>query len=149
MTTGIHRILVPIDFSEPSGRALEDAIALAKKFEAELHLIHCYQVYPESMVGVRYEIAAPAIEERQIREAALGRLTDWREKATAEGVSVELHVAMDRPSHGIVALAEKLPADLIVIGSHGLTGLRHVLLGSVAERVIRHAPCPVLTVKRR
>ena len=147
--TRIHRILVPIDFSEHSERALEDAVALAKKFEAELHLIHCYQVYPESMVSVRYELAAPAMDEQQVRDAALGRLTDWREKATAQGVSAELHLAMDRPSHGIVSLAEKLPADLIVIGTWGLTGLQHVLLGSVAERVIRHAPCPVLTVKGR
>ena len=144
-----RRILVPVDFSEHSARALDDAIGLAKKFGAELHLLHCYEVYPAGAVGFPYNVAIPETYEREIREAATARLTSWREKVTAQGVRAEQHLVMDRPSHGIAALAEKLPADLIVIGTYGLTGLKHVLLGSVAERTVRHAPCPVLTVKRR
>jgi universal stress protein A len=143
----IRKILVAVDFSEHSQRALDDAIGLAKKFGAELHLLHCYQIYPGDEVGFPSTVALPESYEQSIRSAAAARLAGWLEKVTAQGVRAERHVAMDRPSHGIVALAEKLPADLIVIGTYGLTGLKHVLLGSVAERVIRHAPCPVLTVK--
>jgi universal stress protein A len=143
----IHRILVAIDFSEHSQRALGEAIGLAKKFGAELHLVHCYQVQPVEAIGAPYGVVVPESYERAIREAAVARLADWREKVIAEGVRAEQHLALDRPSLGIVALAEKLPADLIVVGTHGLTGLKHVLLGSVAERVVRHAPCPVLTVR--
>ena len=146
MTT-MRRILVAIDFSEYSQRALDEAVVFAKKFGAELHLIHCYHVYPEESVGFPYNVSVPANYEREIRKAATAHLAGWLEKVTAQGIRAEQHVAMDRPSHGIVALAEKLSADLIVIGTYGLTGLKHVLLGSVAERVIRHAPCPVLTVK--
>ena len=144
----IRRILVPVDFSEYSARALDDAIGLAKKLKAEVHLLHCYQIYPAGAVGFPYNVAIPDTYEREIREGASAHLARWLEKATAQGVRAEQHLAVDRPSHGIVALAEKLPADLIVIGTYGLTGLKHVLLGSVAERVLRHAPCPVLTVKK-
>jgi universal stress protein A len=145
----IHRILVAVDFSEHSEQALEDAITLAKEFGAELHLVHCYEVYPAGAIGFPYNVTIPDSFEREIRESATAHLASWREKVTAQGVRAEQHLVMDRPSHGIVALADKLSADLIVIGTYGLTGLKHVLLGSVAERVLRHAPCPVLTVKRR
>jgi nucleotide-binding universal stress UspA family protein len=144
----IHRILVPVDFSEHSERALEEAIGLAKRFQAELHLLHCYQVYPAGAVGFPYDVALPESYERAVRESATARLSSWREKASAQGIRVEQHLSVDFPSHGIVELAEKLPADLIVIGTRGLSGVKHVLLGSVAERTIRHAPCPVLTIKR-
>lgn len=143
----IHRILVPVDFSEHSARALEEAIGLAKRFGAELHLLHCYQIYPAGAVGFPYDVALPESYERAVRESATARLSGWREKAIAQGIRVEQHLSVDFPSHGIVELAEKLPADLIVIGTRGLSGLKHVMLGSVAERTIRHAPCPVLAVK--
>jgi len=143
----IRRILVPVDFSEHSQHALDEAIGLAKRFDAEVHLIHCYQVYPAGAVGFPYDVALPESYERAVREGATARLSDWREKATARGVRVEQHLSVDFPSHGIVQLAEKLPADLIVMGTRGLSGFKHVLLGSVAERTIRHAPCPVLTGK--
>jgi nucleotide-binding universal stress UspA family protein len=144
----IHRILVPVDFSEHSHHALDEAIELAKRFGAEVHLIHCYQVYPAGAVGYPYDVALPESYERAVREAATAQLSDCRAKATARGVRVEQHLSVGPPSHGIVELAEKLPADLIVMGTRGLSGLKHVLLGSVAERTIRHAPCPVLTVKQ-
>jgi nucleotide-binding universal stress UspA family protein len=143
----IRRILVAVDFSEHSRRALDDAIALAKKFGAELHLLHCYQVYPVEAVGYPYYVAVPESYDRAIQEGARAQLSSWLEKVSAQGVRAEQHLEVDHPSHGIVALAEKLSADLIVVGTYGLTGLKHALLGSVAERVIRHAPCPVLTVK--
>ena len=147
----IRRILVPVDFSEHSERALADAIDLAEQFGAELHLLHCYEIFPDRTGSVLYDAIAalPENYEREIRNAATAQLARWRERATARGVRAELHLVADRPSRGIATCAEKLPADLIVIGTHGLTGLKHVLLGSVAERTVRDAPCSVLTVKHR
>jgi nucleotide-binding universal stress UspA family protein len=144
----IHRILVPIDFSEHSDRALELAIGLAKTLGAELHLLHCYQLFPTGAAAASYDVMIPESYERAIRESATASLSRWREKASAQGILAEKHIRADIPANGIVALAEELPADLIVMGTRGLTGFQHVLLGSVAERTVRLAPCPVMTVKR-
>lgn len=141
----IDRILVPVDFSDHSQRAFEEAIALARWFDAELHLLHCYQLDP---IGVSpYGIVIPETFEHDVRMAALQRLSEWRDKATAQGLRVREHITVHFPSEEIVSVAERLGIDLIVMGTRGLTGFKHVLLGSVAERTIRHAPCPVLTVK--
>jgi nucleotide-binding universal stress UspA family protein len=143
----IARILVPVDFSDHSQRAFEEAIGLARSCGAELHLLHCYQLDP---IGVSpYGIAVPETFERDIRMAAMQRLSEWRDKATAQGLRVREHITVHFPSEEIVAAAERHAIDLIVMGTRGLTGFKHVLLGSVAERTIRHAPCPVLTVKSR
>jgi nucleotide-binding universal stress UspA family protein len=144
----IHKILVPVDFSEHSQRALDEAIGLAKKFGAELHLLHCYQLYPVGATGAPYDIVLPETLERAIREGASGLLSEWKQKAAGQGVQVQEHLDAGAPSSGIADLAEKLGADLIVMGSRGLTGLKHLMLGSVAERTIRIAPCPVLIVKQ-
>jgi nucleotide-binding universal stress UspA family protein len=146
---GIRKILVPVDFSDHSARALEEAIGLAKTFRAEMHLLHCYRINPGAITPAMapYGIVIPESFERDVRMAALRRLSEWRDKVSAEGITVQEHLTAHFPSEEIVAMAEKLPADLIVMGTSGLTGLKHVLLGSVAERTIRLAPCPVLTVK--
>jgi nucleotide-binding universal stress UspA family protein len=140
-----HRILVPVDFSDHSQRAFDVAIGLAKTFGAELHLLHCYQIHPTSIAP--YGIVVPETFEHDIRMAALQRLSEWREKATAQGVRAREHITAHFPAEEIAATAEHLGVDLIVMGTRGLTGLKHVLLGSVAERTIRIAKCPVLTVK--
>lgn len=142
---GFRKILVPVDFSDHSARALEAAMALARTFGAELHLLHCYQINVGAISP--YGIVLPESFERDVREAALTRLAEWRDKVSAEGIPVEEHITPQFPSEAIVQKAEELPADLIVMGTRGLTGLKHVLLGSVAERTLRLAPCPVLTVK--
>jgi nucleotide-binding universal stress UspA family protein len=140
-----HRILVPVDFSDHSQSAFDMAIGLAKTFGAELHLLHCYQIHPTSIAP--YGIVVPETFEHDIRMAALQRLSEWREKATAQGVRVREHITAHFPAEEIATTAEQLGIDLIVMGTRGLTGLKHVLLGSVAERTIRLAKCPVLTVK--
>jgi nucleotide-binding universal stress UspA family protein len=142
----LHKILVPIDFSEHSRRALDEAIGLALKFDAELHLLHCYQLYPLGGIPP-YDVVMPADLERGIREGALELLAEWRKQADARGVKVMAHLATGAASSTIADLAETIGADLIVMGTHGRTGLTHVLLGSVAERTIRITPCPVLTMK--
>ena len=84
---------------------------------------------------------------REFREAAESKLNEWTEKAAASGVEVESILTSRFPSEAIAATAKEGGADLIVMGTRGLTGLAHIVLGSVAERTIRIAPCPVLTVK--
>jgi nucleotide-binding universal stress UspA family protein len=143
--TEIHKILVPVDFSEHSQRALDEAIGLARKFDAELHLLHCYQIHPQAIAP--YGIVVPETFEHDVRMAALQRLSEWRDKASAQGVRVKEHITAHFPSEEISLMADRLGVDLIVMGTRGLTGLKHVLLGSVVERTIRIAHCPVLTVK--
>ncbi len=140
-----RKILVPVDFSEHSARALEHAKGLAKVFAAELHLLHCYPINVGAVLP--YGIVIPESLEHDVRKAALERLAEWREKVSAEGIAVQEHITPQVPFEAIAATAEQLGADLIVMGTRGLTGLKHVLLGSVAERTLRIAPCPVLTVK--
>jgi len=141
----IHKILVPVDFSEHSRRALHEAIGFAKAFRAELHLLHCYALHVTAIDP--YGIAVPEAYDRQLREAAGQRLSEWCSEARAQKVIAKQHVTAQSPFTEIAALAERLGVDLIVMGTRGLSGLKHVLLGSVAERTIRIAPCPVLTVK--
>jgi nucleotide-binding universal stress UspA family protein len=141
----IHKILVPVDFSEHSQRALDEAIAFATTFGAEVHLLHSYQIHPQAIAP--YGIVVPETYEHDVRMAALRQLAEWRDKVSAAGCKVQEHLTAHFPSEAIAEMAERLKVDLIVMGTRGLTGLKHVLLGSVAERTIRTAPCPVLTVK--
>ena len=145
-TKKMETILVPLDFSEHSEEALEYAVWLGRTFGAKLHLLHCYQVNPGSISP--YGPALTVDFTREAREAAVAKLHEWGEKASADGVEVAEHLSQTFPSEGIANAASELEADLIVMGTRGLTGLKHVLLGSVAERTIRLAPCPVLTVSR-
>ncbi|MDH3213250.1 MAG: universal stress protein [Myxococcales bacterium] len=141
----IQVILVAVDFSPHAERALETAVELAKVFGAKVHLLHCYQI---NLGGISpYGLAIPETFDRDVRAAAQRKLDEWGEKVRAEGVEVESHVSSMFPGITIPATAQELGADLIVMGTRGLTGLKHILLGSVAERTIRVAACPVLTVK--
>jgi len=140
-----RKILVPVDFSEHSEKAVEMARELARAFDAKLLLLHCYQVNPGAVSP--YGIVLPEGFDREVREAAARRLEEWRDKAGADGVDAEARLSSTFPSMGIADMATEEKADLIVMGTRGLSGLKHVLLGSVAERTLRTAPCPVLTVK--
>jgi nucleotide-binding universal stress UspA family protein len=145
VTRRIEKILVPVDFSEHSARALEMAIDLAKAFGAEIHLLHCYQIQPLSISP--YGIALPEDFDREVREGAERRMDEWRAKVMLEEIEVGVHLSSRFPSLQISETASEVGADLIVMGTRGLTGIKHALLGSVAERTLRLAPCPVLTVK--
>ena len=140
-----RRILVPVDFSDHSSRAVETARDLAKAFDAKLLLLHCYQVNPGAVSP--YGLVLPEGFDREVREAAARRLEEWRDKAASDGVDAEARLSATFPSMGITDAAVEEKADLIVMGTRGLSGIKHVLLGSVAERTLRTAPCPVLTVK--
>ena len=141
----LEQILVPLDFSSHSAAALEHAIDLARHFEAQIHLLHCYSTYIGAMAP--YGLAVPENFERECREAAVGQVEQWAQKVRAAGLAVETSVDPAPPAEAIVGVAERIGADLIVMGSRGLTGLKHVLLGSVTERSLRAASCPVLVVK--
>lgn len=143
--TEVRTILIPIDFSADSAKALDEGIGLAKVFGAKVHLLHCYQI---NAGGVSpYGLVFSEDLDREVREAAERGLDQWRGRVAAEGVEIETAVTSLFPSEAISKTAREIGADLIVMGTRGLTGLQHVLLGSVAERTVRIAPCPVLTVK--
>ncbi|HEY5658671.1 MAG TPA: universal stress protein [Myxococcota bacterium] len=139
------KILVPVDFSSHSARALDYAMGLARHFDGKIYLLHSYPVHIERIAA--YGMTVPENFEQECRDAAAQHLHKWVEKVSAEGVKVEAIVTPTFASEAIVKRAEQIGADLIVMGTRGLTGVSHVLLGSVAERTIRHAPCPVMTVK--
>ena len=143
----IRTILVPVDFSDHARAALEEATALAESAGAAIHLLHCYSIRPE--VVDLYGTTLPEGLDRDLRQATLRRLEEWAEPVRARGVSVEVHAEARLPGEQIVATAEALGADLIAMGTRGSTGLQHVLLGSVAERTLRRAPCPVWVTRRR
>ena len=142
---GFRKILVPVDFSTHSSRALQTAIELAKAFGAKLHLLHCYQINVGAISP--YGLVIPESFDRDIRDAATKQLEQWRDKVTAQKIEVEYEVSPMFPSEAIASTAERIGADLIVMGTRGLSGIKHVMLGSVAERTVRIAPCPVLTLK--
>jgi nucleotide-binding universal stress UspA family protein len=143
--TIFQNILVPIDFSDHSEAALESAIQLAKTFGSELCLLHCYAI---NLGGVPpYGVSLPPTYYDEIRDTASQKLDRWLEKATAEGVKARPLLSSTCPSEEIPLMAEDLGSDLIVMGTRGLSGIKHLTLGSVAERTLRAAPCPVLTLR--
>ena len=149
--TPIKRILVAVDFSECSWLALARADELAKALGAKLHLLHVWQapafVSPEAMVGVtpREQTLAQLVH----REAEK-LLESFVQRARDAGIGVEsARVADGDPARTIVEEADKGDYDLIAIGTHGRTGLSHLLLGSVAEKVVRKASRPVISVREK
>ncbi|MFQ5515541.1 MAG: universal stress protein [Myxococcota bacterium] len=139
------RILVPVDFSPHSRRAVDLAVGLAKTFSATIHLLHAYHL--SAALTAPDPMVLPAAFWEDVRDSAARKLEKTAELVTREGVTVESHLSSDPPSAAIERAARELSADLIVMGTRGLTGLKHILLGSVAERTVRTAPCPVLTVR--
>lgn len=140
----VERILVPVDFSEHARLALTFATELAAIYGAGLDLLHVIDqvVYPDFYPPLIPPIEAARNELQARSEEKLAELL--AQVPQAKGTT---HVGWGQPYPEIVHLAEQLPADLIVLASHGLTGFRHMLLGSVAEQVVRAAPCPVFTLK--
>jgi nucleotide-binding universal stress UspA family protein len=139
-----EKILVPVDFSEHSTAALEVAVELASVFDSKLHLLHCYQIQPGGVSP--YGIAIPSDYFTEIRDTAARQLAEWQEKHVPAAIPVDASTMSEFPSKAIAMTAEKIGADLIVMGTRGLSGFKHVMLGSVAERTVRIAPCPVMTV---
>jgi nucleotide-binding universal stress UspA family protein len=146
----IRIILVATDFSDDANAALEAASELAKLCGSELKLLHAYHVDIPAIYG-RFggDFVIPQNILEPIRQAAEASIQALVEGEAAKGTDVRGRAVMEHASRAILDEAERLPADLIVMGTRGLTGLKHVLVGSTAERVVRLATCPVLTVKAK
>jgi len=145
---GYQCILAPTDFSDSATNAVRAAAGLACQYKAELHLLHSIatQVYYAEMP----EMMLPPMEglSEQLRASGKERL----EKLASDmgkNLHPRIHVeeSAARPADAITETAANIKADLIVIGSHGRTGLMHILIGSTAERVVREASCDVLVIK--
>ena len=141
------RICCPIDFSDASRAAMEVAADLARRFGAELVLLHAYPVpgytFPDGSV-----VASPRMMQ-ELADQAQKHLEEWRADAErlvgAPRVSAER--AVGEPAAEIVSFASGRGVDLLVLGTHGRTGIEHALMGSIAERVVRRGHCPVLAVR--
>lgn len=144
MTTAavsFERILVPTDFSLFSSQALRHAVALARKFNSRLKVVHAIQAfYP---VGDAMLAAAPPAEGRKVAESDAHA---FMAPARDAGLDYELEIREGNPWREILAAAAEMPADLVVMGTHGRGGAERFLLGSVAEKLSHRLPCPVMTV---
>jgi nucleotide-binding universal stress UspA family protein len=132
----VRRILCPTDFSEPSAHAVDLAVAIAGYYKATISALHVVQtiepsVYAGSLDGLRRETAT------------------FFDEATKAGLTVNVQVELGSAVQRILDCATSLPADVVVIGTHGSSGFEHLVLGSVTEKILRKAPCPVLTVPPR
>ena len=145
MTPDIKRILVPLDFSVNSTRALDYACGLAAKFDAAIHLVHVCEV--PSMITGSMDAYALAYTDWSQRLGAEAEAQLVREAARVQGVKVTTEILFGNAASSIIDAADANQADLIVMGTHGHGAVMHMVMGNVAERVVRGAPCPVLTVR--
>ncbi len=145
----IDKILVPADFSACSASGLQLAIEMATKLGSEVHVVHVVEparyVQPGMMVTTAEQKHVPI--EDFAREYYGAEMAEFLAKVDAGSVKVSNEVLDGVPHETIERLALEGGYDLIVIGTHGRRGIKHMLIGSVAERVVRRAPCPVLTVR--
>ena len=143
----IRRILAPTDFSDNSTRGVRYAAELAEKFQAELVLLHVVQdlalVLPDAVMPT--PVATPNLDD-MIAAAKTG-IANLVGKLDLGRLNPKAEVRVGVPAAEIVSAAGDLKADLLCVSTHGRTGLAHFLLGSVAEKIVRHAPCPVLSVR--
>ena len=145
MEIQVRRILVPIDFSEHADAVVEWAAHLAEEHSSEIVLLNVYHLPVEfqQMEGAYL----PADFWASVKQDAKQQLARYGDRLRARGLSVMEVAREGYPATVIEEEVERQHADLVVIGSRGRTGLKHLLLGSIAERVVQKAPCPVLTVK--
>jgi nucleotide-binding universal stress UspA family protein len=141
----ITHILVPTDFSEYANDALDYAIELAKAFTARLTLLHVIHLSPLAVDD--YDTSGLVSYWEEIETDAQQRMQALLNRVHQKGLQGETMMIHDVPFQAILDTAKDKGADLIVMGTHGRTGLTHVLMGSVAERVVRMAPCPVLVTR--
>jgi nucleotide-binding universal stress UspA family protein len=139
------RVLCPIDFSEPARAAMTVAVDICRQFDSDLTLFHSYELpgytLPEGSV-----VASPKMLQ-DLADQAEAFLVEWQRIAEGMGAArVGTAKGIGEPAVEIAELAREGHYDLIVVGTHGRTGIRHALLGSVAERIVRRSGTPVLTI---
>jgi len=142
----IKKILVPIDFSDYSKKALQYTVKFANSLNAELFLIYVIEpiIYPADLsMG---QIVIPP-SEVNMEEKAKSELEELAKTEIGDSMQYNIMVKTGRPFQEIIETAAEVDADLIIIATHGHTGVEHLLFGSTAEKVVRKAPCPVLTLR--
>ncbi|HSH95601.1 MAG TPA: universal stress protein [Roseimicrobium sp.] len=142
----IRRLLVPVDFSDCSLKALDYATAFARQSGASITLLYVVQVY---YAGGEFASIDMESVQSSLREVAVRELAKITSSPAFTGLTLQTLIRTGPAASEIVTTAREQNTDLIIISTHGHSGLKHILLGSVAENVVRHAPCPVLTVRER
>lgn len=141
----VKNILVPVDFSDSGDAAMAYAVSLAKEYDAELHVVHVFEP-PSTYVdggfaGTPIPTNIPTVDQQE-EEAKLELIIP------SEDVKFQRKFVIGSPKDELVKYAKDNSIDLVVMGTHGHTGLTRLLMGSVAEAVVRRSPCPVLTIKQ-
>jgi nucleotide-binding universal stress UspA family protein len=137
-------VMVPVDFSKESNLAAKFASSLAEEYKTKLHVLHVIEPLHASL---RLHVADFDAFQQKVIDQAQEDLGNVIPSSMKKRLEVEEILEIGHPQHVIVDKAKELGVDLIVIATHGRTGFAHVLLGSVAEQVIRHAPCPVFVIR--
>jgi nucleotide-binding universal stress UspA family protein len=146
MELDIKKILVPIDFSDYSKSSLNYAVNFVKCFKADIIIVYVIEPIsypPDFSMG---QIAIPSVD-LELDKRAKDELDKLAENFIPKDISVKKLIKMGKPFAEIVNAAEEEDVDLIIISTHGHTGVEHILFGSTAEKVVRKAPCPVLTLR--
>lgn len=143
------RILSPVDFHENSLAALEYAAQFARQYDATVYLLH---VIPTDELHLHRDVYRPeeggGADVRWAEKVSKEKLQEIAQRHLSGGIRHEIITRVGDAAKSILEVAEEVGAELIVLATHGRTGLSHFFLGSVAERVVREAPCPVLTLRR-
>ena len=144
----LHKILVPIDFSDHSKKALQYAIPFAEQFEASIDLLYVVEpaVYPADFSFG--QIGMPNVE-NELRVKGEQELHELITNEVKERVPAQALVKVGLPFVEVISYAKDEGIDLIIVATHGHTGVEHILFGSTAEKIVRKAPCPVLSVIRK
>ncbi len=147
----LKKILVPVDFSDGSELALSQALELAARFDAAVEVLHVWEpprfIRPDLMVWMEDDGAASSLAEYSQKRAAKDLETLVAKRGLELTTNLRPRVEMGGAAAVIVEEAARGEHDLIVMGTHGRSGFQHLFLGSVAEKVVRRAPCPVMTVR--
>jgi universal stress protein A len=141
-----EKILTAIDFSENSDYAFKYALSLAKQFQAELTILHVINE-PVDLRGFYVPHISFEQLEKEIEDGAVKMMEKFCQEQMGDFTSYTTSTATGIPYEEIIRIAEETDTSLIVLGTHGRTGLDHILFGSTAERVVRSASCPVLTIR--
>jgi len=144
----LAKILVPVDFSSESTKAIAYAVAFAREFGATITLLHVVEpiLWP---ADYGYGPVTMQLPDQAMMRKAKARLNKMGARLIGHKFLAETQVLNGKADFEITEAAKALGSDLIIIGTHGRTGLDHTLLGSTAEKVVRHAPCPVFVVRRK
>ena len=146
MPSPLKRILVPVDFNVPSRAALTVASDLATALNASLDVLHVIELPDGSKMASEGYVPLPETYRLAVEQQATEHLKDWL-PTTSAPATASRHIAEGRPADEIVRYADDHRADVIVMGTHGRSGVPLFFMGSVAEKVVRTAHCPVLTVR--